>query len=88
MWRDNYTDDRMNSENKTFHERMRVRAQRMWQSFELQCKMLGTRIPTQDMQSFMPEEIIGWTDSTVNDLYVPVQMFVIKGNDLKSILRS
>lgn len=82
MWRDNYTDDRMNRENKTFHERMRVRAQRMWQSFELQCKMLGTRIPTQDMQSFMPEEIIGWTDSTVNDLYVPVQMFVIKGNDL------
>lgn len=88
MWRDNYTDDRMNRENKTFHERMRVRAQRMYESFELQCKMLGTRIPTQDMQSFMPEEVIGWTDSTVNDLYVPVQMFVIKGNDLKSILRS
>lgn len=88
MWRDNYTDDRMHRENSPFHERMRIRAQRMWQSFELQCKMLGTRIPTQDMQSFMPEEIIGWTDSTVNDLYVPVQMFVIKGNDLKSILRS
>ena len=83
MWRDNFTDqDQMAKEQSSFDERIRVRAARMWQAFDKQRYLLGTRIPTQDMQSFMPEEIIGWTDSEVNDLYVPVQMFVTKGNDL------
>jgi len=44
--------------------------------------MLGTRIPTQAMQSFMPMEIVGFTDSVVNDVYVPVQMFFLQGSDL------
>lgn len=83
MWRDNFTDENlMTEEHAKFIERLRIRAQRMYESFDRMRYLLGTRIPTQDMQSFMPEEIIGWTDSTVNDLYVPVQMFVVKGNDL------
>ena len=83
MWRDNFTDpDQMAKEQSLFDERIRIRAARMWEAFDKQRYLLGTRIPTQDMQSFMPEEIIGWTDSEVNDLYVPVQMFVTKGNDL------
>jgi hypothetical protein len=32
---------------------------------------IGARIPTQSMQSFMGMEIVGFSDSDKNEVYVP-----------------
>ena len=69
-------------EERDFEQRISRRAKLMFESFKRQRKMLGTRIPTQAMQSFMPMEIVGYTDSEVNDVYVPVQQFFLQGSDL------
>ena len=83
FYRHNYQDDfRRDREHDKWKERIDRKASRMYQSFLYQRKMLGTRIPTQAMQSFMPMEIVGFTDSVVNDVYVPVQMFFLQGSDL------
>ena len=83
FYRHNYEkDDDIATEHENFDKRIRRIANRMYQSFLKQRQMLGTRIPTQAMQSFMPMEIVGYTDSLVNDVYVPVQQFFLQGSDL------
>ena len=83
FYRHNYKDpDQMAQEHIEWTKRIERRAARMYRTFMEQRKMLGTRIPTQAMQSFMPMEIVGYTDSTINDVYVPVQQFFLQGSDL------
>lgn len=83
FYRENFNDvTRQTIEQRNFERRIDCRADRMFKTFEQQLKMLGTRIPTQAMQSFMPMEIVGFTDSLVNDVYVPVQQFFLQGSDL------
>ena len=68
--------------NEAFNEWVKVRADKMFKSFEAQLETIGTRIPTQAMPSFMPMEIIAYTDSEVNDLYVPISLLQRQGADL------
>ena len=83
FYRNMYTDRQSQKrEERDFEQRISRRAKLMFESFKRQRKMLGTRIPTQAMQSFMPMEIVGYTDSEVNDVYVPVQQFFLQGSDL------
>lgn len=83
FYRNMYADRQLqNQEKQDFERRISRRAKLMFESFKRQRKMLGTRIPTQAMQSFMPMEIVGYTDSEVNDVYVPVQQFFLQGSDL------
>jgi hypothetical protein len=37
------------------------------------------------MQSFAPMEIITFTDSEVNEVYVPTQIFYLEGSDLDKL---
>ncbi len=83
FYRNRYVDKQLNDqETIEWKQRINRRAKRMYDSFKEQRKMLGTRIPTQAMQSFMPMEIIWYTDSLVNDVYVPVQQFFLQGSKL------
>ena len=83
FYRHNYKDQKqIDQEHIEWKKRIERRASRMYKSFMEQRKMLGTRIPTQAMQSFMPMEIVGYTDSAVNDVYVPVQQFFLQGSKL------
>lgn len=56
-------------------------AEQMYQAWEIQKRLIGTRIPTQGMQSFMEMEIVMITDSEVNDVYVPAQQTFLQGSD-------
>jgi hypothetical protein len=81
--RKNYkTKSKRDEESKKFRKDITTKAKQMYRSFEIQQKMIGTRIPAQAMQSFMPMEIIGWTDSFVNEIYVPVMQMYLQGSDL------
>lgn len=81
--RKNYkTKAKRDEESKKFRKDITTKAKQMYRSFEIQQKMIGTRIPAQAMQSFMPMEIIGWTDSFVNEIYVPVMQMYLQGSDL------
>jgi hypothetical protein len=53
----------------------------MFESWQIQKRLIGTRIPTQGMQSFMEMEIVMITDSEVNDVYVPAQQTFLQGSD-------
>ena len=65
-----------------FEKWVYTRSWRMFKSFEEQLQTIGTRIPTQAMPSFMPMQIIAYTDSEVNDLYVPISLLQRQGADL------
>ena len=76
------TDGTWTLEKSTFNDWVKLRAKRMFDSFEEQLQTIGTRIPTQAMPSFMPMEIIAYTDSKINDLYVPISLLQRQGADL------
>lgn len=79
----NYKTKRQRTEeSEKFIKDINRRAKQMYRSFEIQQHLIGTRIPAQAMQSFMPMDIIGWTDSFVNEIFVPVMQMYLQGSDL------
>lgn len=56
-------------------------AKRKYQSFLNQLNYIAARIPTQSMQSFMPLEVVAFTDSKTNDVYVPRSLTWLEGAD-------
>lgn len=58
-------------------------SKRKYQSFLNQLNYIAARIPTQSMQSFMPLEVIAFTDSDTNDVYVPRSLTWLEGADYK-----
>ena len=62
-------------------------AKRKYQSFLNQLNYIAARIPTQSMQSFMPLEVVAFTDSDTNDVYVPRSLTYLEGADYKEILK-
>lgn len=63
-------------------------AKAKYNSFEKSLKFVGTRIPCQSMQSFAPMEIITFTDSETNEVYVPTNIFYLQGSDLDKLSMS
>lgn len=55
-------------------------------AFKKSLEAIGARIPAQSMQSFMSLEVVGFTESDVNDIYVPFTLTWVAGSDYKSIL--
>jgi hypothetical protein len=53
-----------------FNQRIKQLAFNQYEAFEKSLLHVGTRIPSQSMQSFAPMEIVIFTDSEVNDVYV------------------
>jgi hypothetical protein len=59
-----------NEENE-HNERVDLISRQKYAAFEKQLYCVGARIPTQSMQSYMAMEIVAFTDSDVNEVYVP-----------------
>lgn len=55
--------------------------QRFW-AFKASLNVVGARIPTQAMQSFMPMRVVAFTDDEYNVIYVPRQQLWLQGSDL------
>ena len=88
--------DFINSENFTtkvlvenesikFEENVNYIAKQMWAAFETQLFCIGARIPTQSMQSFMGLEVVGFSDSDVNEVYVPAVQTWLQGSDYQGV---
>ena len=63
-----------------FDRRIVKLAKAKYNAFIKSLKFVGTRIPCQSMQSFAPMEIITFTDSETNEVYVPTQIFYLEGS--------
>lgn len=68
-------------ESKQLEYRINELAKRKYQAFEQSLYLVGARIPTQGMQSYMPMKVIMFTDSEVNDIYVPKAQTWLEGSD-------
>ena len=64
-----------------FTNRIKRIAETKYQTFLKSLKFVGTRIPCQSMQSFMPLEIVAFTDSDINEVYVPTNQTWLQGSD-------
>ena len=52
-----------------------------FQAFEKQLHYIGARIPTQSMQSFMAMDLVAFSDSDTNEVYVPNSQTWLQGSD-------
>lgn len=66
---------------KAFNDWLDKTAQMRYDSFLNSLKFIGTRIPCQSMQSFDALEVIEFTDSEVNDVYIPTRISWVAGSD-------
>ena len=57
------------------------KAKNIYDSFIKSLMLVGTRIPCQSMQSFVPMEIVMFCDSTVNEIYLPTHVTWVQGSD-------
>lgn len=64
-----------------FQKRNKALAKKQYEAFEKSLNLVGARIPTQGMQSFMPMRIVAFTDSEINDIYVPRAQTWLEGSD-------
>ena len=53
----------------------------MYDSFQKALNIVGARIPTQAMQSFMPMRVVAFTDVETNAVYVPAAQTSLQGSD-------
>ncbi len=67
--------------NNVFETRLKNRSDLMYETFLDSLHAVGARVPTQSMQSFMAMEIVMFTDSLVNDVYVPQIQLWLQGSD-------
>lgn len=56
-------------------------AKRMFASFKKQLSAIGTRIPSQAMQSMMAMECVGYIDADYNEEMASIEMTYIQGSD-------
>ena len=72
--------DFIKEEAKQFQRNIKRLAKRQYDAFEKSLYLVGARIPTQGMQSYMPMKVIMFTDSKVNDIYVPKAQTWLQGS--------
>lgn len=68
-------------ESKSLNWKLEKIAKRKYDDFQKSLYLVGARIPTQGMQSYMPMKVIMFTDSEVNDIYVPKAQTWLQGSD-------
>ena len=56
-------------------------AEERWIAFQKSINYVGTRIPAQSMQSFMPLKVVAFTSSVKNEVYVPFSLTWAAGSD-------
>ena len=62
--------------------RLKDLSKQRFNAFKASLNIVGARIPTQAMQSFMPMKVVAFTDSETNDIYVNRQQLWLQGSDL------
>lgn len=71
--------------NSHFEEEFEVQQRRLaeqrFEAFKQSLNLVGARIPTQAMQSFMPLKVIAFTDDLTNVIYVPRMQTWLEGSD-------
>lgn len=70
-----------NSELSRFEYSLNKSAEQIARNFEDSLTFIGTRIPCQSMQSFMPCKICNFVNTKVNEVYVPKHLSWIQGSD-------
>lgn len=50
-------------------------------AFKKQLEVIGARIPTQSMQSYMGLKVVAFTNSIYNEVYIPAAMAWLEGSD-------
>ena len=66
---------------KRFYNLLETLANKQHVSFKQSLNFTVARIPAQGMQSFMAMEIVGFTESGVNDCYVSAEQIRLQGSD-------
>ena len=56
-------------------------AESRYKAFEMQLQLIGARIPTQSMQSFSGFQTVGYTNSDLNEVYIPATISWLEGSD-------
>lgn len=56
-------------------------AKKKYASWEKSHDIVSSRIPAQSMQSFMPMQVVGYTDGSKNDAYVSTSQILLQGSD-------
>lgn len=56
-------------------------AKSRFEAFKQAIEFIGARVPTQAMQSFMPFKVIAFTDTNVNQVYIPRAATALQGSD-------
>lgn len=51
-------------------------------AFKKSLNFIGTRIPCQSMQSFAPMQVVTFSDSDLNEVFVPTNIMWLEGSDL------
>lgn len=78
---DSFTTTLLNQNDELkFNKNLQNLAQDKYTAFEKQLLFVGARIPTQSMQSFAPMEVVAYTDSDVNEVYIPKQTMWLAGS--------
>lgn len=65
----------------TFETQQQKLAEQRFEAFKQSLNLVGARIPTQAMQSFMPLKVIAFTDDLTNVVYVPRMQTWLEGSD-------
>jgi len=61
-------------------------AKKRFDAFQKSLYLVGARIPTQGMQSYMPMKVVMLTNSKINDIYVPRVQTWLEGSDYDKYL--
>lgn len=71
----------LDNDNIRVNKQLEIAAKTRYEAFKKGIELIGARIPTQAMQSFMPFRVIAFSNSDENAIYVPVANTAIEGSD-------
>ena len=60
---------------------IKIRGNQMWNSFKETLKVTANRIPAQTFQSIMTMEVVGFSESDANEVYVSAIQLILQGSD-------
>lgn len=71
----------INAEDRRFNKVIDKLSKEQYKAFVKSLRMIGARIPSQAMQSFSGVEVVNFTDSDENEIYLPRTLTWIAGSD-------
>lgn len=74
------------NEQAEFQKRINTAAKNKRDAFMKSLQFVGARIPTQSMQSFTALEVVSFSDTDTNSIYVPKKITYLEGSDYKERL--